>query len=517
MWVSVIGLLCLFVALRWNNFNAPLVRDEGEYAYAAQLLRSGSLPYEHSFLQKPPMVVYSYALANLVAPGIWWGPRALACMGIAAATVLLGWVARKEFGVGTSLTVMWLFTPMVLLPELEEFTANTEMFMLLPLLALIALYVANRQRRGSGWMWLLAGFVGAVAVLYKYTALPIVLFIMGTWWVETWRRGKSLPELVRGGTLTAIGAGVAAAASLAVFFARDGGRALWECTIIFNRYYAGSGLFNLDGLQYRLGNLWSNWWILFLLPLGLAGWQVPRMWFWLSLLGLGLLSTGGNPAGHYYLPMLPAWALLAAVAIRRIGSWANARLPQISLPMHVPVTAVALILICLSDYHWLTRSAESFAKERISGDNPFLESVVVAKKLSEISKPGDKVYVAGSEPQILSYARRFSPTRFVIAYPMTLPTPLAGQYQREAIEDLRTQPPAFIVLARSPMSWLMQLSTPQDFPKFLDKLLKGEYEPVGAVVFDEAEGRWQEPVTEIEIARSSLVLYQKKGHGGANK
>jgi len=44
LWLGVLGLAILFVLLRWNNFNAPLIRDEGEYAYAAQLLLNSKLP-----------------------------------------------------------------------------------------------------------------------------------------------------------------------------------------------------------------------------------------------------------------------------------------------------------------------------------------------------------------------------------------------------------------------------------------------------------------------------------------
>src|SRR5208282_5191419 len=98
---SILGLALLFLLLRWNNFNAPLTRDEGEYGYAARLLTSGhGLPYEHSFLQKPPMAAYTYALADLLAPDVYWFPRILAGVFAALATALLGYIARREFGPG---------------------------------------------------------------------------------------------------------------------------------------------------------------------------------------------------------------------------------------------------------------------------------------------------------------------------------------------------------------------------------------------------------------------------------
>ena len=55
MWLGALGVCALLVALRWNSLDAPLVRDEGEYAYSAQLLKAGRFPYEHAFLPKPPI------------------------------------------------------------------------------------------------------------------------------------------------------------------------------------------------------------------------------------------------------------------------------------------------------------------------------------------------------------------------------------------------------------------------------------------------------------------------------
>ena len=128
-WLAFLGILALLVALRWNSFDAPLTRDEGEYAYSAQLLKRGLHPYEQAFLQKPPMIVYTYALAGAVAPKTFWFPRVLAAVFAALVACLLGLIARLEFGPGFALPAMWLVTPMLLTPGLWQFTANTEMFM----------------------------------------------------------------------------------------------------------------------------------------------------------------------------------------------------------------------------------------------------------------------------------------------------------------------------------------------------------------------------------------------------
>src|SRR3974390_10366 len=107
-WWGMLGVCALVAVLRWNSLDAPLVRDEGEYAYAAQILKSGLHPYQDAFLQKPPMIVYTYAAAQAFAPHAFWFPRVLAALFAVGAAGLLGWIARLEFGPGVALPAMWL-------------------------------------------------------------------------------------------------------------------------------------------------------------------------------------------------------------------------------------------------------------------------------------------------------------------------------------------------------------------------------------------------------------------------
>jgi hypothetical protein len=413
-WLGGLGICVLWVALRWNSLDAPLVRDEGEYAYAAQLLGHGQLPYEHSFLQKPPMVVYTYALANTLAPNTFWFPRVLAGLFALLAACLLGLIARLEFGPGLALPAMWLVTPMLLFPGLWQFAANTETFMLVPLLGTVAVYVVSRHRRGwpegahhgrtagvrpspgaampadrgvsqcsnapdgsepaapgdgrtpaqspsvgparcggsGAWFW--AGLLAATTLWYKYTALPVLALLFAVWAFEEWR-GRALrlpstgPDLrspiprlwtldfrhwtldiglwtLGFGLWTICGALVASGVILAPFLARDGGKRLWECTVVFNRYYTGLAGFGTAALWQTLQLLLADWWILFLLPALLVVRRRRRVWFWLGMFLAAWASTAGSPHGHYYLVVMPFWALLAAVAIDDLASLGAAEL-----------------------------------------------------------------------------------------------------------------------------------------------------------------------------------------------
>ena len=508
-WLALLGLVLLFVALRWNSCTAPLIRDEGEYAYAAQLLIHGVMPYDHAFIQKPPMVIYSYALASLLWPDAFWGPRLLGCFFVALATILLGHVARLEFGKGVARPAMMLATPMILLPGLDQFPANTEMFLLLPLLATFAVYVQARHHGQKSKYWLAAGFLGMTTLCFKYTALPLLALVFAVWSVELWRQTRDA-RICRKNLLAAFFGGILAAIlELGLFLAHDGGTRLWECTVLFNRHYVGSNNFNLTHAWFMTKIFWSNWWILFFLPWAIFLRPHGRIGFWLAVWLCALLATSASGYGQYYIPLMPFWALLTAVGLRHLTAWL-ARWPATAGRwMGGLLTIFVLLLILRSDVPWLSCTPARFVQVKMAGF-PFAAAPMVARRVAEVSGPDDFVYVAGSEPQILCYAHRFSPTRFITAYALMIPTAVATAYQREAMSDLLRRPPKLVVFTLVSNSWLRQRQTPPEFLNFLDEWLEKNYVLVGGYVPATLDGGWVEPLATNQLAYANLVLFQRK-------
>ena len=504
-WLGILGVAALVIGLHWNNFNAPLIRDEGEYAYAARLLIQGVAPYDHAFIQKPPMVIYTYALSGLCFPTIFWGPRLLAMMFVALATGLLGYAARLEFGKGIALPAMFLMTPLVLMPGLDQFTANTEMFMLLPMLALIAVYARSRGDERLSRYWMAAGFLAVTTLLYKYTALPVVGFVFLFWSVELWRGTRKMDSIWRGWLWALLGAMAAGGLELGYFLAHDGGAHLWECTVAFNRYYAATNNFNLSYLWTRLETLWQAWWILFLVPLAIFLRPTSRLGFWGGLLASALLATNASGYAQYYVVAMPFWALLAAVGMRGLAG----RLSGYVRWAEGVITIVVMLLVLQPDAPWLLCSPGRFTTAKMDGF-PFAGSLMTAQRVAQLSSSDDFVLVAGSEPQILCYAGRFSPTRFITAYAMMIPTPVARKYQDEAIHDLLSRPPKLVVFTTVPNSWLRQAATPADFSDFLGNLLRQDYVLVGGHLPGGGSGRWAEPLSSNEMGGADLWLYQRR-------
>jgi hypothetical protein len=506
--LGLVGLLVLFAALRWNSYDAPLIRDEGEYAYAARLLLHRHVPYEQCFVQKPPMIIYSYALAELLAPRVFWFPRVLAGLCVTVSTGLLGYIAHKEFGPGVAIPAMWLVTPMVLLPGLEQFTANTEMFMLLPMMGVVTLYVyARHSNNGGGWIWFAAGSLSAIALCYKYTVFPLLAGLFAFWSWEEFQTRRNLASLGKHWLFALSGLVLGLAATLGFFLIHDGGKSLWEWTVAFNRFYLASGAFGLASFLNRLHLFWNAWWILFLLPVSLIIWRERRVWFWIGLFLVAGLTTAASVYGHYYITIMPFWALLGAVALRRLvrlipfSATGQAR----TIPLLV---CLVVVLLCLTDIPWLTRTKKDFVAGKLR--TPFLESEAVAKRVAELTTPEDYVFVAGSEPQILYYSQRFSATRFVTVYPLMIPSPMAQRYQWDAIHDLQEHPPTIIVLVQLSASWLRRVNSPSDFLNYLGRILQVEYELLGGYVIEEQSGQWTEPLSSSDIDHASLLLFKRR-------
>jgi hypothetical protein len=506
-WLAILWLVLLFIGLRWNNCSAPLTRDEGEYAYAGQRLLHGELPYENVFTQKPPMVFYSYALADLLLPQVFWSPRLLACGFMALATALLGFIARREFGRGFALPAMWLMTPLVLLPGVEQFTANTEMFLLLPLVGVFAAYSEGRRRDHRPKYWFAAGLLAVTALLYKYTALPLVAFVFAVWSVEQWQAKSNVPSFVRCWGAALLGGILATAVELGLFLWHDGGAALWDCTVKFNSYYVASDNFSWLSATLKLKSFWSAWWILFLLAGAAFLKPRPRLWFWAGAFLCAGVATGASYYGQYYLLLIPFWTLLAVAGIHALAEIIAARSTLSLRQIQVALTALAVLLVCLPDAPWLTLSPKTFAAAKLANRSVFLESPIVARRVAELSSPTDYVWVAASEPQILFYARRQSPTRFTTVYELVISSPMREQYQAEAIREVQAHPPKLVVWARS---WLQEETRPSPLLLFLNDTLARDYRRVGGYLIAGEDSRWAEPLSDADVPAASVILFQRK-------
>lgn len=500
----VILFISFFVLLNWNSFSAPFERDEGEYAYSAWLLRTGSTPYQDSFLQKPPAIIYTYLLGQVISPWAVWPPRTLAAIFIFLTSILVGLIAVKEWGKIAGVVSSFLFLPLIGFPPLTPFTANTEKFMVLPMVALLALFVFYKNSQKS-WPYILAGFLSTLAIFYKPICLLVVLFIIIFWLFELYHSEvpTNFSIIIRPILLIGISALVTAVVLLIPFFK------IWseffQEVFTFNFSYINT--FNNPYLINFFGKFLHYWWILLIFPIGLFFERPKNILYYFTLLIFSWLMISSAPISHYYLILMPFLALI-------LGALFNSFLKLLNNKQKVLTTIIALpiilYIILFPFKNQFSLNPQKLSEWVYGTANPFGESMEVAKHLAKITTKDDSVFIAGSEPQIYYYAQRKSKTRFIITFPLNLPTPYREQFQTELIKDLEENMPKAIVISQRNDSGLWNESSPQIFIKYFTDLVSKSYKIVGGYVWDNNEsGHWQEPIDDDSIERASLLLLTK--------
>jgi len=494
-WPAVINgaaVTLFYIALNWNTFAAPFERDEGEYAYSAWITAQGMVPYLDTFLHKPPLTIFTYLLGYLISPGAVWPVHVIGGLFLLATALLLGWCAKKLYGRLAGFAVPWLFIALMATPAVYPFAANTEKFMLLPMTAVLALFISKGTHTARQvWFW--AGFLSATALLFKPICLFVLVLLHGVWFYEVWRHNRT--ESVRHASLVLAGGVAATALVCGYFIARGAGGPLWELNVKFNSQMAvllGEGS---SALVTHIKELAVYWWAAGLLCIGYF-YKRPSRWLFLGgLLLCAFLAVYRDANGHYYILLIPFIALAGAGFLSTMNKKAA-----------VLVCAGAVIANIAPMVKQVRYSPRDFILALYRG-NPFAESVDMAQKLREYTTDSDEVLIGGSEPQILYYAKRKSATRFVIMYPLMYATPSAEKYQGQAIDELADKKIKAVVVARTGASWMMGPRTPELFMPFFTKYLT-DYDFEGGYATEDGKTYWLTgPANEDKVL---LALYIRK-------
>jgi hypothetical protein len=158
--------------LRTVNIGLPSPGDEGIYLYNAREVLLGSRPYTDFFLAHPPLETYLIALSyRLFGVGIWQGKLEGVLFSVASMP-LLYMLVRRFYGRGEALVATLLFATSygVIYFTKDIWLSATPVFF-----SILSTYLFLRGRQeGSRMMLGLSGASAALAVLGKFTALPIL-------------------------------------------------------------------------------------------------------------------------------------------------------------------------------------------------------------------------------------------------------------------------------------------------------------------------------------------------------
>ncbi len=507
--LTILFFISFFILLNWNSFNAPFERDEGEYAYGAWLMRTGGAPYQDSFLQKPPLIIYTYMVGQTISPLAVWPPRMLSALFTFLTAILVGFIAFKEWGKIAGVFSAFLFLPLINFPPLTPFAANTEKFMVLPMVALLAIFVYYKETKKS-WPYLLAGLFSTLAIFYKPICVGVVFFIIIFWLYKLYRSSENRKITLLIKPILLIGASALLSSFILLIPFLGVLKNVFQEVFTFNISYASSFDNPFGNLFSYLGKFLNYWWILLFLLFGIFFERPKNILYYFVLLIISLLTVFSTPIGHYYLILMPFLALLSGALFHSLLKSLSLNDKQ-KLWTTVVVLPIILFIMLFPLKEQFSLSPEKLSEWVYGTVNPFGEAKVVATHLAQITNADDLVFVAGSEPQIYYYAQRKSSSRFIITYPLNLPTPFREQFQTELVSDLEKNQPKAIVVSERAMSGLWNEGSPKIFIEYFNNLLSKNYTIIGGYVWDDGEtGHWQEPIDKESIPNASLILFAKK-------
>lgn len=436
--------------MRLPLLDLPFERDEGEYAYIAWRLDHGELPYRDWVDQKPPAIfwVYRLALALPLEPAA--AAHLVAAAFAAATSIALWFLARRFTSDGWAVVAAATFALLLADPAVQGTAANTELFMLLPLvLAQIAFFRAA-ESASARWS-ILCGVLSGVAVAFKQVAAVQLLLLIAVWPAfaprERWLRGAAVFTAA-----LLFGVALVWAPIALYFFVHEGLSALIFEVFTHNLAYVGglpwqlrvgaliSALKSLSGAQTLV-------WIaaaMGLATLARAG-RRRETAFLAGGLFTGFLgvSASGYYFGHYFQQMLPPLAIAAAIGAERFSrSVVIGGLPPRLRAATATFALIALPALSLVPFLFLSPAQ---AVERIYPTNHFGEMPAIAARLAEVTRPGDRVFVFGAEPQVLFYAKRASASRYIHLFPLYGPYADAPQKQRAVADEVTRAQPAAIL------------------------------------------------------------------------
>lgn len=457
-------ILIVTTSLRLRLLDVPLERDEGEYAYMAQLMLNGIPPYAEAYNMKFPGIYFVYAallaLFGETASGIHVG---LLLANLVSITLIF-FLARAVYDAWIGVAASGVFALMTLSHHLHGFWANAEHFVLPFVLAgFLTLHLAQSNEQRS--FFLVSGLLFGIAILVKQHALffagGAVLLLMS----ELVKK-NTLPRqqrIVRGMQFFA-GMVVPFVLVIGYLFAAGVFDRFFFWTFTYARAYVSEFSFS-DGMHYLRGNLTPiiktllPLWMLSVVGLSaifsrLYSQNQKRMILTILLAGILAVVPGYYFRPHYFLLLTPGIALTAGLGMRRVLSVFQ-RLRHNAWNYAASFFVVAMIVGGCIGAHAdvLFEFTPAYIARVVFGSNPFAESVTVTQFLKEHTSPSDKIAVIGSEPQIYFYSQRRAATGYLYHYPLIERQPYAEKMRNEMIRQVEAASPRFLIYPQILPTW----------------------------------------------------------------
>ncbi len=555
-------LFAVYVRVRLREF--PLERDEGEFAYAGQLILQGVPPYKLAYNMKLPGTYLAYA-AMMAVFGQTTAGIHLGLLAVNLGTIVLLYRFTRElfdpFSAGMAAVV---YSILSVSSSFLAIAAHATHFV--AFFGLAGAYLLWRHlQSGRAWQAFASGLLMGIAFLMKQQG--VFLMVFGgclLLWLGLMLAAYPKRRLPAALGLYSLGA-VLPYGLICLWLWRAGvWDKFWFWTVEYASKYVQNVPLSLAVASFRLNGtmVFMTGWSLWLLALaGVAGVAIlgrakpglRSFMFGFLVFSFFCVCPGFYFRQHYFIVMLPVAAMFAGVGCRLLWDLASGLFWKQSAarsataesraaaaarqkrgrakpgkPEPVPAAVsgfgplqavVALALLAAVGWTlWLERSfffelGPLEANRKAYGPNPFVESPVIAEYLQKSTGPDDTIAVLGSEPQIFFDARRNSATGYIYTYGMMEPQPLAPQMQKEMIQEIESAKPKYIVFVDVSTSWLPMNNVRLIF-QWASQYLAANYQRVGVIDImpdNHTDYRWDAAQVGYQPrSQFNLLVFQRK-------
>ena len=454
--------------MRFKTYSEPFERDIASHAVIGHELLEGRSLYSDLWDSKPPAIFITYAVCELLAG---YGPSQVYFLGVIAAIItLLGiYRAASSYGgikAGLWAAAFWTFICSDLWLWANQ--PNIEVCINAAIVWAFALMLRADASKVQPLRWIAIGGLFAIATLYKPVAIAFAVLLTAFYFLtnlsDKYQRKVSFFQIC-----IAAATGVVMWGGVFAYFGCTGRLSVfYETVFAYGRYYTQSRGGNVwkniaDGFSYKrlFCRAMKSVPVLATLSIGgiFVGLFIRSRRNWLLLFGFLLaaplaIALPGRFYPHYYQLWLCPLVIGSGWAITSFGPKGKAGPAVIRNGIGV-VALIILVCTVLPQYKF---TPNQWSINKYGPQFPITREI--AKKINEIFKPDDTLYVWGINPELYFWTKRHPPTGVMWSTDL-IEGPLAEEHTKRVLGDLKREKPEIIAVN------LLQLKTPKNHPVIL--------------------------------------------------
>lgn len=423
----MVSLFLVTLLIRFPFFNVPMISDEGGYAYVAYFWGKNFQPYVDIPFDRLQGIFIIYKLIFILIGESIFAIRFAASLYTAATAWIIFIFSKHLFSsIAAGLVSAMTFIVFVTAPGIEGFTANGELFAILPLTW--AAFLTWKQN----WFW--AGVLSGIALTIK--PIGISGYILAFLWLFSDRKSRDFIRLSLGFVIAPL---------LCVLHGYLIDWQAFRYSFIENRLVSASPI--TFSLEDQFASLSTS--VVQVLPVILPLMTITLIvlinrpkkeqlfflsWFVSSIIGM---SIGGNWFQHYFVQLIP----LLTITCGRILLFKNHQFVK----AYYSLLIFSSIFFLFSEIPYWFYEPKKISKN-LYGRMAYLYSEQAGEYVRQNTEPDEKIFVAFSEAQIYFYAKRQA--SIPVFYHLQL---ISYRYWYDAIvEQISAGIPSMVVYCRPP-------------------------------------------------------------------